>query len=201
MVLTFPSLLPQEQEFLLVSNAQAFTSPMSSTTQAVAQLGNLWVTSLTFEILAEDQWRDLAAFAAEMDGLVNRVYLGPFAGRTPRGLAGGTPVVNGSDQVGKTIATTGWPPNTPVLKRGDYFHFNTSVGRELKIVRSDVTSDSEGHATIPFEPSIRVSPPHGASIVTDSPTCVMRFVDASQGRILFKPPRLGSVTLDFIEAP
>ncbi len=200
MVLTFPtSVLVSGEEFGLTSNGKTFVSPTTGSSQSVTQLGARWMSILSIDIMNETMWRDLSAFLAEMDGMVGRVYLGPFHAQTASGSGGGTPLVQGGSQTGKSLITDGWPNSTLVLRRGDYFHFDTSTGRELKQVKSNVTSNGSGVATITFEPSIRVSPADNAAITISSPNCIMMMMDGEYS-LRFMPPALGSTTLKFVEA-
>lgn len=86
---------------------------------------------------------------------------------------GGTPVVNGANQTGYTIVTSGWTPSTKVLFDGDVITFAAvnavnPVGKQdlgyLKTfaVKGDVTSDSSGNATITLYTPI--VPASGASV-------------------------------------
>ena len=44
------------------------------------------------------------------------------------------------------------------MRVGDYVAWDTSVGRELKLITADVTSDGGGAATLSFAPAIRIGP-------------------------------------------
>ncbi len=94
------------------------------------------------------------------------------------GAHGGTPLVNGANQTGSSLATDGWTASTTVLKKGDVFTIagvyavNPETGQSTGslqqfVVTADVTSDAVGAATIPISPSIVTS---GAKkTVTNSP--------------------------------
>jgi hypothetical protein len=79
-----------------------------------------------------------------------------------------TPLVNGADQTGSTIATDGWASGAASLKKGDVFTIAdvnsvnplsySSSGRLQQFVVTADTSDSSGAmATLPIAPSIITS--------------------------------------------
>jgi coat protein Gp5 len=94
------------------------------------------------------------------------------------GLQGGSPVVNGANQVGNSLITNGWTASTVVLNAGDVITIGTLTAGVLAVnpqnrqstgalrqfvVTANVTSDSSGNATIP------ISGPSGFGIVTAGP--------------------------------
>jgi len=79
-----------------------------------------------------------------------------------------TPLVNGADQTGSTIATDGWASGAATLNKGDVFTIAgvnsvnplsySSSGRLQQFVVTATTSDSSGAmATLPISPSIITS--------------------------------------------
>ncbi len=94
------------------------------------------------------------------------------------GAQGGSPVVNGANQVGNSIITNGWTANAAVLNAGDVISFGTLTAGVLAVnpqnrqstgalrqfvVTANVTADGSGNATIP------ISGPSGFGIVTAGP--------------------------------
>lgn len=94
------------------------------------------------------------------------------------GAQGGTPVVNGSGQVGNSLVTNGWSNSVKVLNAGDVISIGTLTAGVVAVnpqnrqttgalrqfvATADVTSDSSGNATIP------ISGPSGFGIVTAGP--------------------------------
>lgn len=93
------------------------------------------------------------------------------------GAQGGTPLVNGSSQIGSNIVTNGWPASTQVLNAGDVVAFagcnsvnyvtgTASTSLQQVVVTSNVTSDSSGNATIPVSTGVGGY----TGIVTSGPT-------------------------------
>jgi hypothetical protein len=94
------------------------------------------------------------------------------------GLQGGSPVVNGANQVGNSLITNGWTASTQVLNAGDVISIGTLTNGVIAVnpqnrqstgalrqfvVTANVTSDGSGNATIP------ISGPGGFGIVTAGP--------------------------------
>lgn len=85
------------------------------------------------------------------------------------GALGGTPLVNGANQTGSSIATDGWTASvTNVLRKGDILTFasvnavnpisKVNIGRLRQfVVTADVNSNGSGQATVPIYPSIVTS--------------------------------------------
>lgn len=203
-VLTFPSLTPTNAEFGLISNTQAFTSPLSGTTQTLEMPGAHWHLRALFEGLSDAQRRTMQAFLVQCRGAGGRFYYGDpaFLVNGPTGNAGGTPLVNGASQTGTSLITDGWTVSqTPIMGTGDYFQFdNANGGRELHMVVADANSDGSGNATLTIEPAIRVSPADNAAITVTGAKCQMRLASDEIARWRLSKPLIGSVEIEAIEA-
>ena len=182
--LAFPDLRPSHIEFGLVAPGFSFVSPLTGAEQTRGAPGARWRCVYTFERLDDVRRRTLAAFLAELDGIGGRFAMFDFAARSPRGAGGGTPVVDGAGQDGRTLATRGWPASTSaILLPGDYVAFETGSGRrELKMVVEAADSDASGEATVRFTPPIRRSPADGTALVLEDASCIARLEDGEQAR-------------------
>jgi hypothetical protein len=110
-------------------------------------------------------------------------------------------LVNGAGQTGRTLITDGWTASqTGILKRGDYLHFDSGYGRELKIVTADANSNASGQATLSIMPPIRTAPVDNAAITLQSPNCIMRLKDDAQGKNMITPPVTGGLEIEIVEA-
>lgn len=198
-ILTFPAITPNRQDWGPDANVLTFSSPLSRSTQTLLFPGTRWQVSIGFSGLEADEWRDLEAFVVEMGGMSGRVYYGPRHAVTPRGTAGGAPLVNGASQTGSSLVTDGWNASETVLMRGDYIAFEVAGGRSLYIVTADAMSDGAGNATLSIAPPIRISPADNEPIITSAPTCVMMFAsNVNLGS--FQPGVVGDFTFDLVEA-
>lgn len=201
-VLTLPNYRFVSSQFGIESNVATFESIFTKSGQTVEWPGAKWWAQLVLPPIKDKQSGPWRALLAKLRGGAGRIYVGDpdYAVSGPQGTALGAGVVNGANQVGTTLVTSGWTPSQAKLfSIGDYIAFNTSAGRELKMVSADVASDASGNASIPIEPPIRVSPSHSQAIIVSQPSCIMRLVDP---RCAWDSDRLRyqSITLDLIEA-
>jgi hypothetical protein len=161
--------------FRLVSPTQLFRSPLNGVTQTVALDGDRWEASFELPPMLRAQAALWQSFFAKLRGRAGRFYAYDPDARAPRGTIAGTPLVNGASQTGSTLNIDGVTNGTTLLE-GDYIAFDTSVGRELKMVTADVTA-SGGAMAVAISPPIRTSPANNETIITASPTCVMMLAD------------------------
>jgi len=168
--------------FGLVPNTQVFQSPLSRVSQTLELPGSEWQGTYTYPPMTRAQAGVWLSFLVKLRGASGRFYAGDETYTTPRGVATGTPLVNGASQTGSTLNTKGWSgPTTGIMLAGDYIAFDLPSGlRQLHMVVADVNSDAGGLAALVIEPPIRESPAADAAIITTSPTCAMRLVNDDQ---------------------
>lgn len=195
-VLTFPTIFPQNESWSFVSKTQTFKSDLTGKEQHAELPGSYWSASLTFSKLSRPNGRALAAFVSSLKGKAGRCYITPYEARTVLGNPLGAPVVNGADQTGGALITSGWASSVEVLKAGDYFEVNG----ELKLVTQDVVSSAVGSATINFVPDLRTAPVDTAPISTTNPRSIMRLANDSQASWQLSQDKYYSINLQFIEA-
>ncbi|MCI0422753.1 MAG: hypothetical protein L0312_26620 [Acidobacteria bacterium] len=119
------------------------------------------------------------SFLANARGVVRTFMLGPPDAKTPRGIATGTPLVNGV-QVKDSfdLSIKGFTPSiTGILKQGDYLEV---LNHLHMIVEEDVDSDGSGNAVASIWPACRSAYGDGASIILNSPRCRMRLAKATR---------------------
>lgn len=196
MVLDFPSITPNSEQWSLLSNTQTFTSSLNGATQTAMLPGSKWRATLTFANLDTSNARKLQAFLTSLRGRAGKFYLRP-ADSTRLGTATGTGVVSGGGQTGGVLVTSGWDPEQQLLfAAGDLIEVNG----ELKQVSVDVSSDVTGGATIPFAPDLHQSPPDGAQVRSDNPRVIMRLDDDQQATWSLSVPVVYAVTISCTEA-
>ena len=186
-LITFPSdITPSQQNWSLERFDTRYDS-LAGTFQTATVPGARWRCTLTFPPMKPDNSRRLQAFLARVSDLGNRFEMPDFSAEL-QGLGGGTPVVRGAGQTGRSILTEGWGAGVEILKAGDMI--NLGSGR-LHIVTADVTSspggivydengdplltedsppaeilvDGSGRASIPIEPALQSSPGAGQQIL------------------------------------
>ena len=174
-MIIFPNIEPNSgSSFSLQSNTRIFESTLTRDTQTVVTPGSRWAIGLVFKNLNAEEQRKMLSFFAQCQGMAGRFLLYDHARPYPRGTATGTPLINGADQTGRTLATDGWSISSNVLLEGDYFSVVTPKGRELKIITEDIASDASGEADLKFSPALRNPPSDNAAITTDKPQAVFR---------------------------
>jgi hypothetical protein len=189
-------LAPNTFDWWLESNTKTFRSDFNGSSQVARFPGSRWKCSLSYNSLDDERACVLEALVTSLDGEFGRVRMISYGRKGQK--AAGVPVVAVADQTGLNLITSGWTPNTDVLKVGQFI----TVNDELKQITGDVKSDATGYATIPFSPQLRSSPPVGAAIETERPTGIFKLADNKQGK--FKRQRKrgvrSAVTLEFEEA-
>lgn len=160
--------------FGLVANTQIFSSPLSGAMQTLEMPGARWMATYTLPPMKRAQAADWIAFLVKLRGQANRFYAYDPDAKTARGIATGTPLVNGGSQTGNTLVTDGWTiSQTGILKAGDYISFTAGGHTVLHMVVADANSDGSGNATFTIEPVLRASPADNAVITVASATCEM----------------------------
>lgn len=145
-------------------------SPFTMESQEFKWPGTQWMMEFemppfTNRSVAED-W---ICFGLQLEGGFNRFLMGDPSAKNPRGVATGTPKVNGADQFGKTLLTDGWTPNTTnILMKGDYLQLGTGLDTQLYKSMSNVNSNASGEASILLHTDLRSSPNDNADIVVNN---------------------------------
>lgn len=193
-----------DSEFRLITKTRLFESSEDGSGQTKIKPGAKWRIEAVLPLMTRAEAALWTAFLAELDGPARRFYAGdPFA-LTPLGVATGTPLVNGASQTGTSLITDGWTPNiTGVMVKGDYFAVDLPSGggaRSLHQVTADADSDGGGNATLAIRPPLRESPADGATIITSSPTCVMRLIDDNQAGWAIDAAGLYSIAFTGLES-
>ncbi|MBC7964234.1 MAG: hypothetical protein H7Y05_14980 [Steroidobacteraceae bacterium] len=196
-VLTFPAVPIGQAHWSLISRTQSLESELDGSLQVLAQLGDRWAAQLTVSDLMGQPARLFSAFVNRLRGSSGRFYMTPPGCGTPLGSAAGSGVVNGANQTGDMLVTSGWIPNqVELLAVGDYFQ----IGFELKQIVATASSNAGGLATLTFTPPLRRSPTNGTAIIVNNPSCIMLPADDSQGAHDISGPVIYAFTLSGVEA-
>lgn len=179
MAITFPLNMPDDDwtsakvgvQFNNLTNVS-----LSNVAQTISKPGDLLM--LEFSLPPKSR-ADAAAWQAW--GLSLRGSFGSFYGydrtaTTARGVATGTPLVNGADQTGYELITDGWTTGqTGILKAGDWIEVNGL----LRMVVADSDSDGLGNATLDISPGLwpGQEPADNAAITVSNPKGKFRLVD------------------------
>lgn len=156
------TITPNSASWSLQDNAATSVSFLSGFTQRRSYGGERWVVTLTYVNLQPAARAELSSLYTKLASGDNQIDLEKH-GQTNRGSFGGTPLVNGAGQLGKSLVCDGAGTVTNWIREGDFFEVNN----ELKMATADANSSS-GAVTLSFVPRLRSSPADNAAITTSS---------------------------------
>ena len=180
-IITYPLLppaTPAPRDLMLrpQSAVGLATSPFTFQSQAQVHAGQRWVLSFALPpLVGRSAFAPWGAFLTGLNGMEGTFLMGDPFHRKPRGVATGTPLVDGADQTGGELATKGWTVSVAgILKADDFIQLGSGAGARLHKVLADVDSDGSGEAVLPIWPRLRASPADEAVIVTENCVGVFR---------------------------
>lgn len=145
-------------------------SPFTASQQVYKYPGQFWEADVTLPAMKRADAEYWVTFLMKLNGPFGTFLLGDPLGATARGVATGTPLVNGGSQVGNELVTDGWTVSqTGILKAGDYIQLGSGATAQLYKVLDDANSDGSGNATFTIWPSLRSSPSDNAAITVSAP--------------------------------
>lgn len=181
MAITYPLALPTTDQPADImwgpeSVVAKTSSPFTGDIEVQRHDGQMWHATLNYPPLERADAERLIVFLLSLDGQYGTFTMSPPDAGTPRGPAGGTPLVNGADQSGTDLDIDGLPVSSSVYLEGDYIQLGSGLSARLHKILSDVTSDGSGEATISLWPRIKSSsvPSDNDPIVTSSPVGLFR---------------------------
>lgn len=173
--MTYPLSLPSALKFTSVDfgsvNAVVYNaSPFTFAGQAQAFGGQRWEASVTLPPMRDGEARAWVAFFTRLRGQFGTFLMGHPFGCTPRGSAGGTPLVAAGNVAGSTLNVTGATASqTGWLLAGDYIQIGSGSGATLHQVMQDADSDGSGNVALDIWPYTRTAPTASGAVVTSSP--------------------------------
>jgi hypothetical protein len=186
MTISYPLALPTHtgltQIELRAINAVAYSrSPFTFSGQAFAYPGQMWTADITLPPMKRADAEQWVAWLISLRGQLGTFLMGDPMGATARGVATGTPLVNGGSQTGGTLvidgatnSTTGW------LKAGDYIQLGSGSSSRLHKVLADANSDGSGNVTLDIWPHIRVAPADNATVTVSNSKGLFRLSSNEQ---------------------
>lgn len=169
---TYPVNMPTvagiQSAVLSMDNATSLTaSPFSYAQQAYNWGGARWRIDFTPPPMRRADAEEWIAFTLSLRGQFGTFLAGDPSATTPRGSAGGTPLVNGGGQSGGTLVIDGCPINTTGwLRKGDYFQLGSGSGARLYKLIEDANTNGSGQTTLEFVPNLRTPPNDNAALTT-----------------------------------
>ena len=192
------SVQPTRFEWWLAAVTQEHRSPLDGTVQTQGLSAARWEARVEYYNVSADDAAILKAFIVAMRGRAGRVYVREFGRPGPRGVGGGTPVVDGAGQAGASLAVAGGPLSTSGwLQTGDIF----GVNGQAYMLTAPANTDGTGDATLAIAPPLRSSPANGATVTLVAPQVTMMFAGDRNGWT-YEPAARGRHTFvfDLVEA-
>jgi hypothetical protein len=174
MTISYPLSLPAAPVFSAArfSARAVVASSMSPFTgqEQVQEFSGQWLEAeFSLPPMTRAQAEYWIAFLLKLNGMRGTFLAGDPAGKRPRGIATGTPLVKGASQTGNSLITDGWTISTTgILLAGDYIQIGTGSSARLHKVLDDANSDGAGDATLTIWPSLRASPADNAAIIVSN---------------------------------
>jgi hypothetical protein len=212
---TWPSsLIPNASALEWIDNTARFVSPFSGATRTVNRPGGRWRLSMSFRARKPETAQQLEAFLWRLDGGTHRAIIPDYAYRR-QGVGGGTPVVDGAGQTGRTLLTSGWA-GSATIKAGDRFTLNG----QMHVIAQDATASGggylldedgdqildessqpilveEGGMQLFLAHAMRVSPADGAALNITLPTATYMLADRFD--VAAEPGVFKALTVEFEE--
>lgn len=174
--LDFPTITGVDSIKMMASDIVGMNiSPFSGAQQVYRYTGQFWSADIALPPMKREKAEYWISFFLKLNGSYGTFLMGDPLGATARGVATGTPVINGASQTGGSLVTDGWTPGTTgILKAGDYIQLGAGATSRLHKVLDDVDSDGSGNATLQIWPDLRESPSDNATITVTNPKGVFR---------------------------
>lgn len=188
MATTFPISLPttgtRQIRIRQASVVAVGQSPFTLEQQVQRHQGQAWVLDVSYAPMQRATAEALVAALCSLNGREGTFLFGDSANKTPRGVATGTPLVNGASQTGEDLVTDGWTNSvTGILKAGDWIQLGSGSTARLHKVLVDANSGTlTGPATLTIWPRISpvATPADNSAIVTSFPKGVFRLLTDGQ---------------------
>lgn len=146
-----------------------------------------WELTMSFPQMTRDEMMPLFAFAMKQRGRAEAFQVVPPNTATPRGVATGTPLVNGAAAAGATsINVDGWTAGTTdIMKAGDVL----KVSSHSKVYMVTDNADSSTVDELLLEDSVS-----DRLILEDSATDVLVLQDSQSATLNFQPPLIQAIS-------
>jgi hypothetical protein len=153
-------------------------SPFTAQQQVQEWPGQTWKAQCVLPRMTRAQAANWIAALVSLRGMANTFMLGDPAGKVPRGVNVGAPLINGADNGGSSVSIKGWTPSTNnVLVRGDWIQLPDN---HLHMILSDENSDAGGIASFDIWPDLRSTFNDGLPVITSNAQGVFRLAGNEQ---------------------
>lgn len=178
----------------LISRAQSLKTQRRRRGAAIQR----WRLHFQYGTMEKTDYLDLWAFLNAQRGQWDTFTAMLPSGISPRGLLGGTPLVNGALAAGVSSAAidglsnniTGWG------KRGDFFKF--AGHSKVYQLTADADSNGSGQATLAFQPALAAAAADNEA-VSFSAVPFTLILASDESDLALQPPTQGTLAFDAIE--
>jgi hypothetical protein len=188
MAITYPLAFPTASGLASISFSGKSTvaiseSPFTGQQQVQAYPKQLWLASVELPPLKRPEAEQWIAFLLSLNGKQGTFLMGDPSGATPRGIATGTPLLNGAHAANvNSLITDGWTASqTGILLTGDYIQLGTGAASRLHKVLADVNSDATGNATFDIWPSTSAAYSDNAALIVQNTKASFRLDENISG--------------------
>lgn len=174
--LTIPSEIKVTKISFFAENVTTLSiSPFTLKGQVQQHAGTRWRASISLAPMVRANGDILNAFLLSLKGSYGTFYLGDFFNPLPKGIATGSPIVNGSHVAGSNILEiTGFTASTNnILKAGDFIQ----VANRLYKILQNVNSNGSGTVVADIFPNLRDNLGGSETVTTNSPKGIFRLTD------------------------
>ncbi len=186
---TYPEIRPTTQIWTMDTNVAIFRSPLNNSISTMDRDGEAWNLQMSYSGIEGSRRRILLAYLYKVNGAQHRMVIRDF-GYALAGAGGGTPLVNGGSQTGKSLVIDGGPSSqSGWLLAGD----KISVAGLLHSVDADVNTDGGGNATILVSPRIFIAPNNNDAVEIDAPTNSFA-METSSLQVITHSPSISAVS-------
>ena len=199
MAITFPLALPTTfgaSSFIidLIPVIAVSSSPFTKQEQVQEHQGISWEIQYQANLLNRDQAEEYNAFILSLTGRLGTFTMAIPGSETPRGVATGTPLVDGAAQTGEDLDIKGFSINTTgIMKAGDYIQLGTGLTTTLHKVLVDADSDGTGLTTLTIAPKILTAPADSATVVVSNAKGLFRLT-SNTNPVTISPPNQHSIS-------
>lgn len=189
-MITYPLSLPRPMQDIaeMTLTERSITllssSPFTFEQQTYSIPGQRWECSVQLNPLVRAVAEEWISFLLSLRGGYGTFLMGDPNATSPRGSAGGTPIVAVGSQTGSvlTIASaassqSGW------MRAGDYLSVGGRMYKNLK----DVGTALDGSVSLDLWPMLRSPPSSGSAIAVNSVMCTWRLLEDTVSRQITVP--------------
>jgi hypothetical protein len=196
-ILTFPSIVPEIQEFGITYNTQISTSTIAGQTQTVELPGARWHGSVSYSQMTPSESADLKAFLLQLRGSKGTFFYGDLTHTTPFNDVYGSITIDSASI--PSIIRLDLGSGSPAFSAGDYIQIGADDSRELKMVISSTNISGDTYDLV-IEPLIRRTDYVGLSVTYADPKGVFMLTSDDQASWGSRSKaQLSDINLDFIE--